>query len=55
MCAPGIGRSIPGGMADMAPIVAGVVVSRRMPPDLTLDTPSIQIFSAWVAGGAPER
>ncbi len=42
-------------LADMAPVIADVVVSRRMPPDLTLDTPSIQIFSAWVAGGAPER
>ena len=42
-------------LADMAPVIADVVVSRRMPPDLTLDTPSIQIFSAWVAGGSPER
>jgi hypothetical protein len=31
-----------------------VVQSRRMPPDLTLDTPSIQLVTAWVAGGAPE-
>lgn len=53
----GIARDLRGyqRMADMAPVVAGVVVSRRMPPDLTLDTPSIQIFSAWVAGGALER
>jgi hypothetical protein len=41
-------------LADMAPIIAGVVQSRRMPPDLTLDTPSIQLVTAWVAGGAPE-
>jgi hypothetical protein len=31
-----------------------VVQSRRMPPDLTLDTPSLQLFSAWVSGGMPE-
>jgi hypothetical protein len=42
-------------LADMAPVIADVVQSRRMPPDLTLDTPSIQVFSAWVAGGSPER
>ena len=41
-------------LADMAPIIAGVVQSRRMPPDLTLDTPSIQLVTAWVAGGSPE-
>lgn len=41
-------------LADMAALIAGVVQSRRMPPDLTLDTPSIQLVTAWVAGGAPE-
>lgn len=42
-------------LADMAPVIADVVLSRRMPPDLTLDTQSIQIFTSWVAGMAPER
>lgn len=53
----GIARDLRGydRMVAMAPSVASVVVSRRMPPDLTLDTPSIQIFSAWVAGSTPER
>ncbi len=41
-------------LADMAALVAGTVQSRRMPPDLTLDTPSIQLVTAWVAGGSPE-
>ena len=41
-------------LADMAALIASVVQSRRMPPDLTLDTPSIQLVTAWIAGGAPE-
>ena len=42
-------------LADMAPSIAEVVESRRMPPDLTLDTPSMRVFTAWVSGGALER
>jgi len=41
-------------LADMAPLIAAVVLSRRMPADTTLDTPSIQLVTSWVAGGAPE-
>ncbi len=42
-------------LADMAPSIAEVVESRRMPPDLTLDTPSMRVFTAWVSGGSLER
>jgi hypothetical protein len=41
-------------LSRMGRNVAEVVQSRRMPPDLTLDAPSLQLFSAWVSGGMPE-
>jgi hypothetical protein len=52
----GIARDLRGYMrlSEMAPIVAAVVQSRRMPPDLMLDSASIQLMTSWVAGSAPE-
>lgn len=52
----GVARDLRGyeRLRAQAASVADVVRSRRMPPDLTMDVPSIQIFTAWVAGGAPQ-
>jgi len=51
----GIARDLRGydRLRAQAPVVASVVRSRRMPPDLTMDAPSIALFTAWAAGGAP--
>jgi hypothetical protein len=52
----GIARDLRGytRISDQAPIVAASVQSRRMPPDVALDTQSVRLITAWVAGGAPE-
>ncbi len=51
----GIARDLRGydRLRAQAPVVASVVRSRRMPPDLTMDAPSIALITAWAAGGAP--
>lgn len=51
----GIARDLRGydRLRAQAPVVASVVRSRRMPPDLTMDAPSIALVTAWAAGGAP--
>ena len=42
-------------MSAQAELVAAEVQTRRMPPDLTIDSPTIQTVAAWVAGGTLER
>lgn len=51
----GIARDLRGyeRISDQAPLVAQAVGARRMPPDLAIDAPTIQLVTAWVAGGAP--
>ncbi len=51
----GIARDLRGydRLRDHGPVVAMVVQSRRMPPDLLMDTAAIQLFTAWVAGATP--
>lgn len=51
----GVARDLRGydRLHDQAPLVAQAVGARRMPPDLAIDTPTIQLVTAWVAGGAP--
>lgn len=52
-----IGRDLDGyaRLAAQATLVADAMESRRMPPDLAVDAATIQIVTAWAAGGARER
>ena len=51
----GIARDLRGydRLSAQAPTVAQALLSRRMPPDLAVDEPTVLLFTSWIAGGAP--
>lgn len=51
----GIARDLRGydRLSAQAPSVAQALLSRRMPPDLAVDEPTVLLFTSWIAGGTP--
>lgn len=51
----GIARDLRGydRLSAQAPTVAQALLSRRMPPDLAVDEPTVLLFTSWIAGGTP--
>jgi hypothetical protein len=51
----GIARDLRGydRLSAQAPSVVQALLSRRMPPDLAVDEPTVLLFTSWIAGGTP--
>ncbi|MFO0627509.1 MAG: hypothetical protein U0325_18015 [Polyangiales bacterium] len=51
----GIARDLRGyeRLSAQAPTVVQALLSRRMPPDLAVDEPTVLLFTSWIAGGTP--